>query len=138
MFEDLLRNAKVHTMFIKSVALKMTARTLVVPAVCRSEEASDDDVEPLPGEQPASAMNQSAIAAKFALRQQYSLLAHVVPANVTDRTPANHGSMKQKLLVYNPSIRCLAEEGRWLAFDQFLLRLEKHFETCVVHRHRKD
>ena len=83
-------------------------------------------------------MSRHQFEGKFALRQQYYLLAHVVPANVTDKMPANHGSMKQKLLAYNPSFRCLAGEARWLAFDQFLVRLEKHFETCVLHRHRRD
>ena len=46
--------------------------------------------------------------------------------------------MKQKLLQFNPSIRSLADEGRWLVFDQFLVRVEKHFETCVLERHAND
>ena len=73
----------------------------------------------------------------MALRQQYSLQSHVVPGNVTDKIPAHHGKMDQKLLSYSASYRCLAEEGRWLVFDQFLLRLEKHFETAVFDRHVK-
>jgi hypothetical protein len=115
----------------------MSTRTLETPAVWESQEASDDEEAPQ-SQPPASAMNRSEVQEKFALRQQYSLLSHVVPGNVTDKIPQNHGSMKQKLLAYNPSFRCLAEESRWLAFDQFLVRLEKHFETCVLHRHRKE
>jgi len=129
MFEDLLRNSKVHTLLMKSIVRKALARAEAGHET-QEEEQEEEDAE--------DSADLTDVQAKLALRQQYSLRSHVVPANVTDKIPANHGSMKQRLLTYNPSFRCLAEEGRWLVFDQFLVRVEKHFETCVLDRHGGD
>ena len=128
MFEDLMRNSKVHTQFIKSIKFKMSV----------SEPVEHESPEATQEEEVQNLGQPSEVQHKFALRQQYSLRCHVVPANVTDKIPVHHGSTTQKLLTYNSSYRCLAEEGRWLVFDQFLVRLEKHFETCVINRHSKD
>ena len=73
MFEDLLRNAKVHTIFIKNVALKLSSRTLAAPAVCETQEASDDDGQETPqSEQSTTAMNSSEVQQKFSATTVFS------------------------------------------------------------------
>ena len=128
MFEDLLKNSKVHTLLMKSIVRRSAARVNEDRDSAENPEEQEIDNEE----------TTSTTQAKFALRQQYCLRSHIVPATITDKIPTNHGSMKQKLQHYNSSIRSLADEGRWLVFDQFLVRVEKHFETCVVDRHATD
>ena len=122
MFEDLLRNSKVHTLLMKNIVRRSLARI-------KAEFEPENDTE---DEQEDHETGATEVQEKLALRQQFSLKSHIVPATIKlidGKIPTNHGSVHQKLLKFNPSFRNLAEEGRWLVFDQFLLRVEKHFET---------
>ena len=115
LFEDLLRNAKVYSTFRKKIVFKFSYSSAdSVPEVLFDEDEVKLQQDVTPTAQAAEVREQNA------LRQQYSLHFHVVPANVTDKVPAQHGSVQQKVLAYTPDYNRLSEEGRWLAFDEFL------------------